>query len=154
MLLFILRAWAQQQPPGQATHGWAAALTDPAVSRALDGIHREPGRSWTVESLAAHAGLSRAALARRFTALVGQPPLTYLTWWRMTTAARFLRNSDDPLNTLARKVGYRSEYAFAHAFKREFDLAPGRYRREERSNRPCLLPIPAATGPTDGPSRT
>jgi AraC-like DNA-binding protein len=74
------------------------------------------------------AGLSRAAFAKRFTTLVGRPPLAYLTWWRLTTAARLLRNEDAPLATIAKQVGYASEYAFANAFKREFAIAPGRYR--------------------------
>ena len=79
------------------------------------------------------AGLSRAAFARRFAALVGQPPLTYLTWWRMTLAARLLRSGDAPLATVARKVGYTSEFAFANAFKREYGLAPGGFRRSART---------------------
>jgi AraC-like DNA-binding protein len=78
--------------------------------------------------LAERAGLSRATLARRFTALTGQPPMTYLTWWRMTTAARLLRDTDQPLPAIARQVGYGSPFAFSHAFTRQFGLAPGRYR--------------------------
>ncbi|MER7078030.1 helix-turn-helix transcriptional regulator, partial [Saccharopolyspora kobensis] len=72
------------------------------------------------------------AFARRFTALVGRPPLTYLTWWRLTTAARLLRGSDAPLSVVAAQVGYSSEYAFANAFRREFTIAPGRYRNGKR----------------------
>jgi AraC-like DNA-binding protein len=83
-----------------------------------------------VESLAGQAGLSRAAFSRRFTTLVGQPPLSYLTWWRMTLAARLLHDTTDPLSTIAARVGYGSEYAFAHAFKRHTGMAPGRYRRQ------------------------
>jgi AraC-like DNA-binding protein len=82
-----------------------------------------------VETLGAEAGLSRAAFARRFSALVGQPPLAYLTWWRMTTAARLLRETDSPLSTVAKQTGYTSEFAFARAFKREYGTAPGGYRR-------------------------
>jgi len=77
--------------------------------------------------------LSRSAFARRFTALVGRPPLTYLSWWRMTVAARLLRESDAPLSTVATQIGYASEFAFANAFKREYGIAPGRYRRERLS---------------------
>jgi AraC-like DNA-binding protein len=128
MLLFLLRAWFDEQPTA-AGAGWAAALTEPAVMAALQAMHRDPARPWTVASLAAEAGLSRAPFARRFTALVGQPPLTYLTWWRMTTAARLLRESDTPLSALAPRVGYASEFAFANAFKRHYGAAPGRYRR-------------------------
>ncbi|MDG4863395.1 helix-turn-helix transcriptional regulator, partial [Streptomyces sp. T-3] len=88
-----------------------------------------PARPWTVEDLGARAGLSRAAFARRFTALVGQPPLAYLTWWRMTTAGRLLREADAPLRTVAEQAGYTSEFAFAKAFKREYGMAPGQYRK-------------------------
>jgi transcriptional regulator GlxA family with amidase domain len=92
-------------------------------------MHDDPSAPWTVQSLAALSGLSRAPFARRFTALIGEPPLTYLTRWRMTTAARLLRLSDAPLSAVAGKAGYGSEFAFAKAFKREYGLAPGRYRR-------------------------
>ncbi len=83
---------------------------------------------WTVAELGATGGLSRAAFARRFTALVGEPPLTYLTWWRMTTAGRLLRHDDLSLREVAGRTGYTSEFAFAKAFKREHGMAPGRYR--------------------------
>lgn len=86
-----------------------------------------------MESLAARAGLSRAAFARRFTALAGELPRAYLTRWRMTTAARLLRESEAPLTAVAAQTGYGSEYAFAKAFKREFGLAPGGYRRDARA---------------------
>lgn len=129
LLLHILRAWFDEQAAHGATTGWAAALRDPAVAAGLRAIHSDPDRPWTVAELASQAGLSRAAFARRFAALVGQPPQAYLTWWRMTLAARLLRESDAPLATVARKVGYTSEFAFAHAFKREHGLAPGGFRR-------------------------
>jgi AraC-like DNA-binding protein len=128
LLLYILRSWFDGQPTGTST-GWSAALNDQATVAALHAIHRHPARPWTVKTLAAEAGLSRAPFARRFTALVGQPPLSYLTWWRLTTAARLLRESDAPLNTIAHRVGYTSEFAFANAFKRRYAIAPGRYRR-------------------------
>ncbi|MGJ6966504.1 AraC family transcriptional regulator [Streptosporangium sp. G11] len=128
LLLHILRAWLDRRPAPGST-GWAAALNDPVTTAALQAMHRDPARPWTVATLAAEAGLSRAPFARRFTALLGQPPLTYLTWWRMTTAARLLRESDAPLHTVATSVGYTSEFAFANAFKRRYGTAPGRYRR-------------------------
>ncbi|OLT38310.1 AraC family transcriptional regulator [Actinomadura sp. CNU-125] len=134
LLLYILRAWLAEQPAGSGATGWAAALADPAISTALEAIHRDPARPWSVAGLGAHAGLSRAAFSRRFTALVGRPPLAYLTWWRLTTAMRLLRDSDAPLSVVAEQVGYGSEFAFANAFKREFNLAPGRYRRNSRSS--------------------
>ncbi|MFE0137803.1 AraC family transcriptional regulator [Streptomyces sp. NPDC059037] len=132
LLLYILRAWLEEQPAVQAK-GWAAALGDAAVAPALAGIHEEPGAQWTVESLAARAGLSRAAFARRFNDLVGEPPMAYLTRWRMTTAAQLLRESEVPLSAVAARIGYGSEYAFAKAFKREYGQAPGGYRREVRT---------------------
>jgi AraC-like DNA-binding protein len=129
LLLYILRAWFEEQRvSGHSATGWVAALHDPAVAAALRAIHGDPSRQWTVEELGAQARLSRAAFARRFTHLVGQPPLTYLTWWRMTTAARLLRTSDAPVNTIALQVGYSSQYTFTHAFKRQYGSPPGSYR--------------------------
>ncbi|GIH90556.1 AraC family transcriptional regulator [Planobispora siamensis] len=133
LLLYILRAWFEERPVGAPVTGWAAALADPAVGAALDAVHRDPARAWTVQTLADRAGLSRAAFSRRFTALVGRPPLTYLTWWRMTVAARLLRESDAVLGEVAARAGYTSEFAFANAFKRRYGVAPGRYRRGEMS---------------------
>ncbi|MBO2454057.1 AraC family transcriptional regulator [Actinomadura barringtoniae] len=129
LLLYILRAWLDEQPGRGETTGWAGALNDPGIGGAIHAIHNEPERAWTVEELGARARMSRASFARRFTALVGRPPLAYLTWWRMTMAARLLTESDAPLGTVAAKVGYGSEFAFANAFKREYGIAPGRYRR-------------------------
>ncbi|MGW4069031.1 AraC family transcriptional regulator [Nocardia grenadensis] len=129
LLLYILRAWFDVSMEHCKVAGWAAALADPAISAALDGIHRNPAHPWTVESLGRRAGLSRAAFSRRFTQFIGQPPLTYLTWWRLGTAARILRDSDAALNEIAGAIGYSSEFAFANAFKREYGMAPGKYRR-------------------------
>ncbi|WP_030272839.1 AraC family transcriptional regulator [Streptomyces sp. NRRL B-24484] len=131
LLLYILRAWLDEQPDAAAA-GWAAALRDPAIAPALKAIHAEPGGAWTVEGLGAGVGLSRAAFARRFTTLVGEPPLAYLTRWRMTTAAGLLRHSDTPIAVVGDRVGYRSEFAFAKAFKRAYGLPPGQYRRRAR----------------------
>lgn len=128
LLLHILRTWLDQQSTPATTTGWAMALNDPTTTAALQAIHRDPARPWTVATLATEAGLSRAPFARRFTTLLGQPPLTYLTWWRMSTAARLLQESDAPLSAIAAKVGYTSEFAFANAFKRQYGTAPGRYR--------------------------
>lgn len=132
MLLYILRAWYADQPPDQAT-GWPAAFADPAIMRSLRAIHDEPARTWTIEALGNVAGLSRAAFARRFTQLIGQPPLTYLTGWRMTTAAQLLRESDMSIAAIAASAGYSTEFAFAKAFKRHYDVAPGTYRRQVRA---------------------
>lgn len=132
LLLYILRAWVDEQPSSVAT-GWAAALRDPSVAPALEAIHTDPASGWTVQSLADRSGLSRAAFARRFTAMVGEPPLAYVTRWRLTTAARLLREEDLPVATVAARAGYSSEFAFSKAFKREYGTAPGHYRREART---------------------
>lgn len=131
LLLYVLRAWYEDAPlrHGGAPTGWAAALNDPPVTAGLRAMHRTPAAPWTVERLAREAGLSRAAFARRFAAMTGRPPLGYLTWWRMTLAARLLATSALPLSSVAAQVGYTSEFAFAHAFKRWCGMAPGRYRR-------------------------
>lgn len=129
LLLFLLRAWHQAHPRDT---GWVGALRDPAVHAALQAIHADPGHPWTVQSLADRAGVSRSVFAHRFTATVGLGPLTYLTWWRMTGAARLLCDTDLLLRVVAEKSGYTSEYAFAKAFKREFGVAPGRFRAQGR----------------------
>ena len=127
LLLRILRAWHDKLPAEQAT-GWAAAVADPAIASALRAIHGSPAVSWTVETLACESGLSRAAFARRFNSVLGEPPLAYLTGWRMTTARRLLRETELPLSAIAERIGYGSEFAFAKAFKRESGRAPGNYR--------------------------
>ncbi|GAB0105253.1 AraC family transcriptional regulator [Nocardia sp. JMUB6875] len=132
LLLYILRAWIEDQPEKEVT-GWAAALRDPAVAPALAAMHDDPAAAWTVQSLADHAGLSRAAFARKFNAMVGEPPLAYLTRWRLTTAAQLLREDDLAIEKVAARAGYSSEFAFGKAFKREFGLAPGQYRRQARA---------------------
>ncbi|MBD0695116.1 AraC family transcriptional regulator [Streptomyces sp. CBMA123] len=129
LLMYILRIWLAEQPARDNITGWAAALNDPAVTAALHAVHRDPAAPWTVATLAAEAGLSRATFARRFTSMIGQPPLGYLTWWRLTTAARLLQATEAPLRSIAAQVGYTSEFAFANAFKRTHGLAPGAYRR-------------------------
>lgn len=140
LLLLILRSWFAEQPCREHQVDWVAALRDPAISAALGAIHEAPERRWTVESLGAESGLSRAAFARRFTTLVGQPPLAYLTWWRMTTATRLLQRTDLPVRSIAQKVGYTSEFAFANAFKREYGVAPGSYRRAMTAAAPRVGP--------------
>lgn len=131
MLVYLLRAWLARQPADCG--GWLAAVADRQVGRALALVHADPGRRWTVASLACAVGLSRAAFARRFTERVGEPPLAYVTRWRMTVAARLLREADQPLAAIAHRVGYDSEFAFAKAFKRARGLPPGRYRSAARA---------------------
>jgi AraC-like DNA-binding protein len=128
MFLYILRAWLADGADCALTTGWSAALKDRQIAAALAGIHGDPAKPWTVATLASTAGLSRAAFARRFSSLLGQSPAAYLTKWRMMVATRLLRDTDLPLAAIAGQVGYSSEYAFAHAFKRLCGIAPGACR--------------------------
>jgi AraC-like DNA-binding protein len=126
LFIYLLRAWVSAQ--ARTDDGWARAIHDPTVGRALALIHAEPGRPWTVASLARAVGVPRATFTRRFTALTGHAPMAYITAWRMTVAARLLREHRAPLRDVARQIGYDSEFAFARAFKRAIGEAPGRYR--------------------------
>jgi len=126
LLVGTLRAWFAQ--PDVSPPAWYRALADPVVGAALRLIHDEPARAWTVAALAEGAGVSRAALARRFTDLVGQPPLTYLTGWRMTLAADYLRAPGATIASVARRVGYNDGFAFSSAFKRVRGIPPSAHR--------------------------
>jgi AraC-like DNA-binding protein len=129
LLVFIIRNWLSLQPVGEGAASWFSALRDPGIRDALALIHNHPGKAWTVASLATGAGKSRAAFARRFTELVGETPLAYVTRWRMCVAAKALRDSDRPINEVAQLVGYESVAAFCNAFKRSYDATPGQFRR-------------------------
>jgi AraC-like DNA-binding protein len=131
LLVYILRSWLLEQG-GPTVAGWAAALSDPVVAVALAAIHENPAQAWSVQTLADRATISRAALARKFTAVVGRTPLGYLTWWRMVMACRQLTSTNAPIRSIAQSSGYTSEYAFAKAFKREMGVAPGNYRSGAR----------------------
>jgi AraC-like DNA-binding protein len=127
-LLFVevLRRHAARMTPDGG--GWFAALRDPIVGRALQCVHAEPGRRWTSESLARAAGTSRTVLAERFNALLGRPPIDYVTSWRIQLAAERLRGSETSLARVAAETGYESEAAFNRAFKRVTGVTPGRWR--------------------------
>lgn len=133
LLVYGLRTWFAQ--PDVAKPGWFQALDDVEVGTALRLMHTEPAHPWTLTSLAAAVGLSRSAFVRRFTRLVGQPPLTYLTTWRLTIAEEALQRPGSTLATVAAEVGYRSEFAFAAAFKRQYGTSPGRWRNTRRTSR-------------------
>ncbi|GAA4972097.1 AraC family transcriptional regulator [Actinoplanes utahensis] len=124
MLVHVLRQWQEQT----GADGWPA-VGDPAIAAALREIHGSPQRPWTVQQLGAVAGMSRTAFTRRFHALVGTPPMAYLTGWRLSRGARLLRETTAPLAAIARQVGYSTEYAFAAAFRREYGISPGRFRQ-------------------------
>lgn len=133
LLTYVIRAaFDAADPPGM---GWAAAIRDPALSTALHNMQNTPEIDWTVSTLARASGLSRATFARRFTAAVGQPPMAYLTWWRMNLAKQHLSESDMPLSAVASRTAYRSEFAFSKAFKREVGCSPGAFRREATARR-------------------
>jgi len=131
-LLFVeaVRRYAETLPEGQT--GWLAGLRDPHVARALALIHRDITRQWTVDELGREVGLSRSALADRFTRLLGTPPMQYLTSWRMQIATQTLRSSTASLAEVADMVGYDSEAAFSRAFKKAVGTAPGTWRRSQR----------------------
>jgi AraC-like DNA-binding protein len=112
------------------------ALGDPHIGKALQLVHDRPAEAWTVEGLARAVGLSRSAFAARFTELVGEAPLAYVSRWRMTKAAELLRESNLSMLDVAERAGYRSEAAFNRAFKRHEGTAPARYRRQQVSARP------------------
>jgi AraC-like DNA-binding protein len=127
----VLRRYADALPPDET--GWLAAMRDPSVGRALGALHARPAEAWTLERLGGEAGLSRSGLHERFVELVGQPPMQYLTRWRMHLAAGLLRDTTAKVIDVALRVGYDSEAAFSRAFKREVGVAPGAWRRGERS---------------------
>lgn len=130
-LLFVeaLRRYMERLPPGGK--GWLAAARDPQVGRALALLHNTPSRAWTVDDLAREVALSRSSLADRFTSLVGEPPMRYLTRWRLALAAQMLRDGCDSVSRIAEKCSYESEAAFSRAFKREFGVPPASWRRGE-----------------------
>jgi AraC-like DNA-binding protein len=123
----VLRAWIESLPEGRG--GWMGALRDRQIGAALAQVHRSPERDWTNASLAEAVGMSRSRFAARFTALVGEPPLAYLSRWRLETAAGLLKDGTLGLAEIAARVGYESEAAFSKAFRRRFGAPPGAYRR-------------------------
>ncbi len=128
-----LRTWYVAQ--GRAAPAWWLGHRDPIVGEALRLIHDEPERDWTMVSLARSVGTSRANLARRFTALVGEPVMTYLTRWRMTLASDLLANPDTTVAAVAAQVGYASPFGFSIAFKRRYGVSPTLHRRPSHPTR-------------------
>jgi AraC-like DNA-binding protein len=126
-LITTLRAWFDR-PESQAP-GWYQAQTDPIAGTALRLLHEDPAYPWNVTELADRVGASRASLARRFTALVGEAPMSYLTGWRITLAADQLRATRDTVETIARRVGYANAFALSVAFKRVRGTTPTAHRQ-------------------------
>ena len=127
LVIQAIRAWLETDPAART--GWLGALQDPHVGRAIALIHRDPARAWTVASLAGEVAMSRSAFAARFTELVHEPPMEYVTRWRMHLALAALREDGATMAELSGRLGYRSEAAFARAFKRVVGVAPGAARR-------------------------
>ena len=141
-LMFVeaIRRYIEGLPAEQT--GWLAGLRDRFVGKTLALIHSKPAHPWTVEELAGTVGLSRSALAERFTGLIGQPPMQYLTRWRLQLAANLLRASSRNVASVAAGVGYDSEAAFSRAFKRELGITPAAWRRARDRPQQHLPAVP------------
>jgi AraC-like DNA-binding protein len=126
LLITVLRAWFAR-PDGEAP-AWYRAYSDPVVGKALRLIHNDPAHPWTVAELAGEAGVSRAAFARRFTELVGEPPMTFLTDWRLSLAADLLLEPGATIGSVAYQVGYGTPFALSTAFKRVRGITPQQHR--------------------------
>jgi len=133
MFIEVLRRYLEELPPEQT--GWLAGLRDAVVGRALALLHARPGHPWTLDQLAREAASSRTNVAKRFTDLVGQPPMQYLTQWRMQVAANLLTQTGTKVAAIGAEVGYDSEAAFSRAFKKATGLAPGAWRDARAGSR-------------------
>jgi AraC-like DNA-binding protein len=133
MFVDVVRHYLETLPADRT--GWLAGLRDPFVGRALTAFHRDPAHAWTIESLAKKVGLSRSALAERFTQFVGQPLMQYMTNWRMQLAANHLLSGMESMAVIANRVGYDSEAAFSRAFKKSVGAPPSRWRKVRNEQR-------------------
>ena len=133
MFVDVIRRYLETLPEDRTT--WLAGLRDPYVGRALTALHEFPARDWTIEALAQAAALSRSAFAERFAQFVGQPPMQYLTNWRMQLATNYLRNSHETIAAVANRVGYDSEAAFSRAFKKSLGSPPSEWREQHLAGR-------------------
>jgi AraC-like DNA-binding protein len=140
----ILRRYADELAPDQT--GWLAGMRDAGVGRALSLMHARPAAPWTLEELAAQAGLSRSALHERFVHFIGQPPMQYLASWRMQVASARLRDTDAKVLDVAFDVGYENEAAFARAFRRIVGASPAAWRRDRRRGPPEASPVSRRSG--------
>jgi len=145
MFVEVVRRHVESLLPDRT--GWLAGLRDPHVGRALTALHARPGHPWTIDTLGREAGLSRSALAERFTALVGEPPIQYLGRWRMQVAAGQLASTFDGIAVIAARVGYASEAAFSRAFKKLVGVPPASWRRRRAAQPQTIRPAEPATSP-------
>ena len=135
----MLRRYVASLPEHQT--GWLAGARDPVVSRSLAFLHGRVSHPWTINELAEAVGVSRTSLVDRFAKYLAEPPMAYLTRWRLQLAAEALTKTPRGVADIAADVGYESEAAFNRAFKRFFGTPPARYRREHR---PAVAPVSAA----------
>jgi len=126
LLIAVLRAWFTREETDAPR--WLRAQSDAVVGYALRLMHNNPAHPWTVAELARETGMSRAAFARRFNDLVGEPPVSFLTGWRLALAADLLREPDATIAAVAQQVGYGSAFALSAAFKRAHGMSPRDYR--------------------------
>ena len=152
LLVQLLRRWLATEEDTAKPASWLGALTDPVAGPALASLHTQPGREWTVDSLAAEIGVSRATLARRFPAKVGATPAAYLTRWRMDLAAQRLRDTVDTVGAIGRSLGYTSEYAFNRAFTKARGVSPGRSRTNSRHDEASQPQGPSRVSAPEAPT--
>ncbi|WP_173921374.1 AraC family transcriptional regulator [Agromyces sp. Marseille-P2726] len=131
LVVQAIRAWLSDDPTGR--DGWLLALQDDRIGRALEAMHAEPGRDWSLEQLARAATMSRSSFSARFSGMLGEAPMAYLTRWRMTVAAGRLRDDHATVAQVAAELGYQSEAAFTRAFARTMGTTPGAVRRQALS---------------------
>lgn len=133
--LLLIEAVRKHITDGALENGWLAGFRDRQIAKALAALHRDLARDWTVEALAAEAGMSRTSFSNRFSELIGDPPMKYLTTWRLRSAQAMLRDTPEGMARIAASVGYESEEAFSRAFKRVFGTAPATWRAQQGSER-------------------
>ncbi len=142
LVLQVIRTWLARDAGDRA--GWLGALADRQIGDVLARVHRDPGQDWTLASLAAAASMSRSSFAARFSELVGEAPMSYVTRWRMQVALDTLTTGDTTVAALAGRLGYRSEAAFSRAFTRVLGESPTDARARARRNRQGALVVAAA----------
>lgn len=129
LVIQAIRSWLTGAPEAQT--GWLAALRHDQIGKALALIHKYPEREWSVASLAREVGMSRSNFSARFSTLLGEPVVRYLTTWRMQLAHKRIEQTSESISTIAQNLGYQSDAAFCRAFKRQFGASPGRFRNPQ-----------------------